>query len=128
MSYHHNIALKFHCRLAEETCHPRFHWYQRGMSGAEAAPQQLPAGATLGQLSGNAAAGESTERAKALEEAAQMKTTLESRWNFTLPELNRSALMAGVASPHWNALEKQLAAELLRTLAASQERSATEEK
>jgi hypothetical protein len=32
MGYHHNLALKFHCRLAEETCHPRFHWAQRGLS------------------------------------------------------------------------------------------------
>lgn len=31
------------------------------------------------------------------------------RWNFTLPELNASALSAGLASPRWNALEKQLA-------------------
>lgn len=32
---------------------------------------------------------------------------------FTLSELNETALCAGLASPHWNALEKQLAKELL---------------
>lgn len=35
-------------------------------------------------------------------------------WDFTLPEINNSALHAGIASPRWNSLEKQLAKELLR--------------
>ena len=34
--------------------------------------------------------------------------------DFTLPELNTSALSAGIASPFWNKLEKQLATELLK--------------
>jgi len=33
--------------------------------------------------------------------------------DFTLPEINASALTAGIASPRWNALEKQLAKALL---------------
>jgi hypothetical protein len=33
---------------------------------------------------------------------------------YTLPEVNKTSLCAGAASTHWNALEKQLAKELLK--------------
>lgn len=32
MGYQHNLALKYHCRFAFETCHLRFHFFRRGLS------------------------------------------------------------------------------------------------
>ena len=32
MGYQQNIALKYHCRFAFETCHPRFHFMRSGLS------------------------------------------------------------------------------------------------
>jgi hypothetical protein len=103
-----------YCTLSKNHSGP--HWGKYSNWPTEAQPASQVEGARAG-----CPKWELPSEAEQMEEEnlAIIAAQIEAR-NFTLPELNASALMAGIASPRWNALEKQLAQALLNAQAAEQ--------